>query len=157
MIKKLINGYEHFECSNCGEETYEDADYCQICGHIFNRVFNHYELENTAQDGETICIVIGATKSNEFTFTQLKIDMTPKILFKLASFQNQRMMKEANPYEFYVFKTNKYPDLSQGTQINLNFENYEDFKTSNGFRIYYDKTHFSNYDIIELKTYNFKV
>ena len=155
MIRKILNGYEHYECSRCGEETYEDADYCQICGHSFNSIQNEVELEDSADEDETICILVGAQKSGIFTFTQLKKDMTPKMLLNLPSFQGQRMMAEANPYEFYVFKTEKYPYLSQGTQINLNFDFYDNFRTNSGHTIYYDRRHFSHYDVNELKTYNF--
>ena len=155
MIRRIINGYEHYECSRCGEETSEDDDYCQICGHSFNSIQNNVELENSAKKDETICVIVGAQKSGIFTFTQLKKDMTPKMLLNLPSFQGKRMMAEPNPYQFYVFKTEKYPYLSQGTQINLNLDNYEQFRTSSGHTIYFDKHHFSQFDINELKTYNF--
>jgi len=155
MIKKIINGYEHYECSRCGEETDEYDDYCQICGHSFDSIEEETVLNDNAKEDETMCLVIGARKSGAFTFTQLKKDITPRTLLDLPNFQGQRMMAEANPYEFYVFKTNKYPYLSQGIQINLNFESYDNFKTGNGYRIYFDKNHFSQFDINELKTYNF--
>ncbi len=155
MIRRNVNGYEHYECSRCGEETYEDADYCQVCGHSFNSVQNETLLEDSANEDETICVLVGAQKSGLFTFTQLKKDMTPRMMLNLSSFQGQRMMAEPNPYEFYVFKTDKYPYLSQGTQVNLNLDFYDSFRTSNGFTIYFDKRHFTTYDINELKTYNF--
>ena len=156
MIKKLINGYEHFECSRCGEEANELADYCQICGHNFDSIEEETYLEDTASDYESICIVFGARKSSQFIFTQLKIDMTPSHLLNIPGFNGQRMMAEPNHYHFYVFKSNKYPHLREGTQINLNMDYYESFYTSNRFRIYYDKRHFSITDINELKSYNFK-
>lgn len=155
MKRKVISGYEHYECSRCGEETREDDTYCQICGHSFNSIQSEAELEDSAEENETICELIGAQKSGIFTFTQLKMDITPKMLLSLPSFQNQRMMAESNPYEFYVFKTERYPYLSKGIQIKLNLDNFENFRTSSGYTIYFDKRHFSKSDINELKTYNF--
>jgi hypothetical protein len=157
MIRKFISGNEHFICSNCGEETRKHEYLCQVCGHEFYGIKNQAELESLAKSDETICIVIGAHNTGVFTFTQLKIDSTPRMLLNLPSFQNQRLMREADPYEFYAFKTHKYPYLREGKQLNLCFDNYENFKTFNGFKIFYDKTHFTNDDIRELKTYNFKL
>lgn len=157
MIKKIINGYEHYECSNCGEETDMDEDYCQVCGHEFSDIRNDEVLEDNASEDETICIVIGASKSGIFTFTQLKIDKPPKMLLNLLSFQSQRLMAEANPYEFYVFDAVRYPHLSPGVQVNLNLDNYDYFQTPNGFKIFYDRTHLSSDAIAELKTYNFNL
>lgn len=155
MIRRNVNGYEHYECSRCGEETHQDEDYCQVCGHSFDSVQNETLLEDSTNEDETICVVDGIQKSGLFTFTLLKKDITPKMLLNLSSFQGQRMMAEPNPYEFYVFKPDKYPYLSQGTQVNLNLDLYDSFRTSNGFTIYFDKRHFTKYDINVLKTYNF--
>ena len=89
-----------------------------------------------------MCIFIGTSMLGDFTFTQLNIDMTPKMLLGLPSFQNQRLMNDADPYEFYDFKSKEYPFLTQGIQVDLKLE---------GYKIFYDKEHFSNYDINELK------
>jgi len=36
MEKKQENGYEYYVCSRCGERIIdEDAECCQICGHLF--------------------------------------------------------------------------------------------------------------------------
>ena len=153
MIRKIIEGYEQYECSKCGTEVYEDDENCQVCGHYFNSVQNKTILENTVSEEETICVVIGCSQKNRlFTFAQLKVDTTPPFLRKLPDYR-YRMMSE-NPNEFYVFKTEKYPNLYQGQQINLNLNHYDSYMT-NGNTIRYDKRHFSVSDVIELKTYRF--
>lgn len=157
MIKKFVNGYEHFECSRCGEETEYDADYCETCGHQFRKTQTESELEDTASDDETMCIVVSAQKLGFYTFTQLKIDKTPRSLLNLLSFQNQRMMAEANPYEIYVFSNQYYPFLSQGVQVNLALDGYDKLQNENGFTIFYNRVQFSDDAIEDLKTFKFKV
>ena len=64
MIRKIVGGYEQYECSKCGTKVYEDAEYCQICGHCFDSVENETALENTASEDETICVVLGCFQRN---------------------------------------------------------------------------------------------
>ena len=154
MIRRFVSGYEHYECSNCGKTTYEDAEYCQICGHSFGSIQNNVVLKGSVDEDETVCIFVEVQKSGVFTFTQLKKDVTPKSLLNLSSFQGQRMMA-GFPTDIYVFKTEKYPYLSQDAQINLNLNHYHKFETDNGWTIYFDHRHFSQFDIAKLKRYNF--
>ncbi len=157
FIKRIFSGNEHDKCSSCGEDTSENSGLYQKSGNTYNSTEDEDEvdLEDGEDDGTTVCFVVDAKSSGIFTFAKLKIDITPKSLLKLPMYQDNRWMAEPDHYEFYVFKTNKYSDLSKDSLLYLNFDNYDNFKTSNGYTIYFDKTHFSQIDIKELKTYTF--
>jgi len=152
MIRIFDRGYEHYKCSRCGETVYKDDEYCPLCGHHFNSVQNETILDNTALEDETICVVAYCQKRGVFTFTQLKVDTTPK---HLRNNPNWRLrMIGVNYQEFYIFKTDKYPYLREGQQINLNLNYYDNCRTTS-YKINYDKRHFSLSDINELKIYSF--
>lgn len=153
MIRKNIGGYDVYECSRCGEEIDEFDDYCQICGHTFNQIQNIGQggiVDNT-QEGETICIITWINKYMGFTFTQIQQDMTPQSISGALTY---RLMGEPLPCEYYVFKTEKYPYLNEGTQINLNLDNYDSFKKGYGV-VYFDKNDFSAMDILKLKSFDY--
>jgi hypothetical protein len=155
MIIKEINGIEHFECSNCGTETFEDAEVCQVCGKTFDDTKKEAELSETTDEQETMCIVVGANYSGKFVFTQLKIDITPKHMIDQEFMADRRMMKEANPYEFYVFQSSLHPNLSQGVQVNIELGKYDYFVTSNYVQVRYNKEQFSDSDVTQLKSFKF--
>ena len=111
-------------------------------------------IEDNAKENETICVIVSVHRNENFIFSQIKKDVTPKIMLNMPSFQG-RMMEEPNQYEFYVFKSEKHPYLTQETQLNLELNNYTYFRTHNDFTIYYDKRHFTISEINELKTYKF--
>lgn len=154
MIRKNVMGYDVYHCSRCGEETNEFEDYCQICGHTFNTIQNikQDELVNDTQENETICVIIWIEKYMGFTFTQIKQDTTPQNLSEKIAF---RFMREPHPGEYYVFKSQKYPHLREGTQINLNLDNYDSFRKGNGV-VYFDRNHFSVSEINILKQFNYE-
>lgn len=37
MVKNTSYGYAYYECSNCGQEVDQLEDYCQTCGHTFQK------------------------------------------------------------------------------------------------------------------------
>lgn len=152
MIKKFINGYEYFECSNCGEQTSEFDEYCQICGHEFNQVvrYNFDQLEEIDNKNLTICQITFKEDLNNFSFTMLKIDTTPDYMKN-----DERGIRWFNESlrTYYVFKRNLHI-LRVGQQINLNLDDFDSFHTENHFNIYYNKKEFSQFEIDDLKTYN---
>ena len=110
-------------------------------------------------ENKTICIVVDCQKQRYFTLTQLKIDITPKFLTEEGTFKDNRLMQEARPSDYYVLKTQNYPHLSEGSVIKLNLDNYESINVKsnkhNTYNIYYDKTDFSEMDLILLRKINF--
>ena len=152
MIKEFVNGYEYFECSNCGEQTSEFDEYCQICGHEFNQVvrYNFDQLEEIDNKNLTICQITFKEDLNNFSFTMLKIDTTPDYMKN-----DERGIRWFNESlrTYYVFKRNLHI-LGVGQQINLNLDDFDSFHTENHFNIYYNKKEFSQFEIDDLKTYN---
>lgn len=116
------------------------------------------ENKKLAED-RTVCIVVDCQKQRYFTLTQLKIDITPKFLTEEGTFKDNRLMQEARPSDYYVLKTQNYPHLSEGSVIKLNLDNYESINVKsnkhNTYNIYYDKTDFSEMDLILLRKINF--
>ena len=142
MIKKIFNGYEHYECSKCGEETQKGEDYCEICGHSFSQPINVPQYQNIEKEeiNKTVCIVISAQPSGIFMFTELKVDMTPKHLLHLPQFQNQRMFKEPHN-EFYVFKRDKQ-HIYVNQVLNLDMNEFEHFSKPNFVKVFFNKKGF---------------
>jgi hypothetical protein len=129
FFKFYTQNLEKFECDHCFETVLEKT----------------LLLEDNALENEKICVILECQETGDFIFTRLKIEH-----FKIA----QSVFFLDTYSDFYVFKTDKYPNLSKGKQINLNLDYYDSFN-KNENKVHYDKRHFSKSDIIELKTYEF--
>lgn len=150
------NEYQIFNCPRCGQSVTSDDEYCQTCGYnleSYSPPAKSWGYVEEADEDETFCIVVDVQQSFYFTLAHLKTDTTPKHLLNLPTFQENRFMTYS-PNDYYIFKTEKYPYLSEGRRINLKLGNYESIDI-NGFKILFDRTDFSQEDIEELKTYNF--
>ena len=152
MIRVLDSSglVEYCKCSKCGEIAYDDDDeYCQLCGHSFSSVQNITKVEDTNSEVETICIVYHCcVRTRLFIVAQLQVDTTPAHLRNNPMFQ--RRMMGVSMDDLYVFKTDEYPYLREGQQINLNLKHYDNFRTTKGYKILYDSRHFSKPELSEL-------
>ena len=96
----------------------------------------------------TFCRIVISQKFGDFIFTQLKIDETPSMLKDRGT----RYWTEPQYNHFYVFMYDQYPYLAQGVEVELNLENYQNFRSINNSVVHFDKFHFSALDIAELHT-----
>ena len=139
-------------------ETYQSLKNEEKKSKIITEPISPKENKKLAED-RTVCIVVDCQKQRYFTLTQLKIDITPKFLTEEGTFKDNRLMQEARPSDYYVLKTQNYPHLSEGSVIKLNLDNYESINVKsnkhNTYNIYYDKTDFSEMDLILLRKINF--
>ncbi|MDO4729550.1 MAG: hypothetical protein Q4B43_11180, partial [Bacteroidota bacterium] len=63
-------------------------------------------------------------------------------------------MMSFTPSNFYVFKKNKYPYLSENIQINLELDYYDSF-AKDYYNVFFDKRDFSTLDVEILKSFNY--
>lgn len=151
MIKIITEDYlEYYECSRCGEEVGIYDDYCDECGHTFSSVQERREFENDyeEEDNKTFCIITWMNKYNGYTITQMQKDMTP------SNLKGQYLNMGIDYNSFYIFKTEKYPYLSTGSELKIDLNNYNSF-SKGGNTIYFDKNDFSAMDILKLKSFDY--
>ena len=174
MIKKDMSGREHYECSKCGEETTDDAEYCQICGHYFQFMNNEIETNSSVTfelsedvmefegdedfeeyDLENIkfCILTKVSTYNFSSFAQVKKDITPQMLINHPNSQGIRMFEEPQRNEYFIFKTEYHSILYTGEQLKLNFEYYDCYTTTKGLKLFYNILHFTKSELELVNTY----
>ena len=156
MIRRYNDDTEFYECSKCGNTFKRNQFKCPSCNNIsigIQHKKNSFEFEEPNNDDLTICGVVSTQTSDNFIFTELKIDNTPNELTDRPFFQQNRMFKQ-DSNTFYMFNQSKMSIIT-GQQLNLNLKNFDHF-IKDGFSIFYNRKDFTNHEIIELKSYNFK-
>lgn len=144
MIRRYNENVEFFECIICEHTFKNNFVKCPDCGHKSSDIIDQeitFEFKAPNDKDLAMCGVEAIHIDEDFIFTELKIDETPKALLNRTIFLEQRMF---NHYDdrLYVFKRwkrflfiRREKKITVGQQLNLKLDNFDHLRKG-GFDSY---------------------